>query len=372
MNNLTSLKVFYQKRQVGTLALLKSGLVAFQYSPEWLREGFSISPFSLPLESKVFLPKDMTFDGLFGVFADSLPDSWGELLFQRFLQKKGIPLRSLNVLDRLAFLGPDSLGGLTYEPAYEKEREASAFPLDEIRDSFHAVLEGKTADLDRVYRWGGSSGGTRPKAHLLIGKDEWLVKFPLTTDDRNVGKMEYDYNRCAEKCGLQIPDFRLFPSKNSPGYFGEKRFDRQGSERIHVLTLSGLLEVSPDIPSLDYLAFLKVTRFLCRSDEEIFQAFRILCFNVEAGNVDDHSKNFSFSYDREEKRYRLSPSYDLTGNGVLKEHEMTVNGNGNPTEEDILALAEKVGIPSEKAEKELLRIRKEVHKDLSVYLRKRK
>ena len=76
MTRVNRLNVFYHGRKVGTMALWKGMLAAFQYDKDWLADGFPISPFSLPLEAKVFIPRSDPFDGLFGVFADSLPDGW--------------------------------------------------------------------------------------------------------------------------------------------------------------------------------------------------------------------------------------------------------------------------------------------------------
>lgn len=82
MNNLKSLQVKFENKTVGTLAITRENVVAFEYSNEWLDSrnsgGFSISPLSLPLEKKVFIPKFDPFNGLFGVFNDSLPDGWGD------------------------------------------------------------------------------------------------------------------------------------------------------------------------------------------------------------------------------------------------------------------------------------------------------
>ena len=72
---------------VGTLALTNDKKVAFQYCDEWIENGFSISPFSLPLDDKVRIPSKNHFNGLFGVFADSLPDSWGNLLLDRMMSR---------------------------------------------------------------------------------------------------------------------------------------------------------------------------------------------------------------------------------------------------------------------------------------------
>ena len=47
------LQVMYEDRLVGTLALTANHKVAFEYDDAWLEEGFSISPFSLPLKKQV-------------------------------------------------------------------------------------------------------------------------------------------------------------------------------------------------------------------------------------------------------------------------------------------------------------------------------
>ena len=94
------LQVSYHERLVGTLALTADHKAAFQYSEEWLENGFSISPFSLPLKDQGFVPNKDYFDGLFGVFGDSLPDNWGKLLLNRLLHVNGQNTDKLTVLKR--------------------------------------------------------------------------------------------------------------------------------------------------------------------------------------------------------------------------------------------------------------------------------
>ena len=110
------LQVRLGERLVGTLAMTNQYKTAFQYSKEWLKEGFSISPFSLPLKETVFVPSKDYFEGLFGVFADSLPDNWGRLLLRRFLRSHGHDVDQLTVLDRLAIMGSSGMGALTFHP----------------------------------------------------------------------------------------------------------------------------------------------------------------------------------------------------------------------------------------------------------------
>ena len=99
------LQVCYEDQTVGTLAMTADHKVAFQYSDEWLETGFSINPFSLPLQKQVFVPVKDHFEGLFGVFADSLPDHWGRLLLDRLLRAHKQNPDELTVLDRLAIVG---------------------------------------------------------------------------------------------------------------------------------------------------------------------------------------------------------------------------------------------------------------------------
>ena len=88
--------VFANKIKVGTLALTNDNKVAFQYTDEWLEKGFSINPFKLPLSKQLFFASSTYFRGLFGVFADSLPDSYGELLLDRYLKSKNIKVSDFN------------------------------------------------------------------------------------------------------------------------------------------------------------------------------------------------------------------------------------------------------------------------------------
>ena len=105
MNRVKQLSVFYHERKVGTLALYQNRLAAFEYTHDWIADGFSISPFSLPLEKKVFIPKIDPFDGLFGVFSDSLPDGWGRLLVDRLMLKNHLNPHEMGCLDRLGIVG---------------------------------------------------------------------------------------------------------------------------------------------------------------------------------------------------------------------------------------------------------------------------
>lgn len=355
MDNYKYLKVFYNDILVGTLAKTPERVVAFEYDSDWLNNGFSISPFSLPLIKKVFIPKYEPFDGLFGVFNDSLPDGWGRLLVDRLFLKNKINPTEIDNLNRLAVVQESGMGALTYKPEHKFQTENNISDLDILAQECSKILESQNSDnLDELFCLGGSSGGARPKILTSVDNEDWIIKFPSSYDPKNIGEKEYQYSLCAKNCGINMTETRLFPSKICSGYFGIKRFDRKDGKKVHMVSVSGLLETSHRRPNLDYNLLMKLTLELTRNYEDIEQLFRLMCFNVFAHNRDDHSKNFSFLYDNNKKEWHLSPAYDLTYSSSFNgEHATTINGEGkNPSLDDILAVAKNIGL-SEKSAKNI-------------------
>lgn len=343
MNRYRYLDVFIDDKKVGTLASTSERTIAFAYDDAWLANGFSLNPLSLPLQKRVFVPKYDPFDGLFGVFADSLPDGWGRLLVDRLLLHKGINPKTIDSLNRLAIVGSSGLGALTYYPSHELTTKQIKKDYDTIAAECMNVLKTNYSDdLDTLFLLGGSSGGARPKIFATIDDEEWIIKFPSTYDAPDIGLEEYRYSECAKLCGIEMSETRLFPSKNCSGYFGTRRFDQKNGHRIHMLSVSGLLETSHRVPNLDYNILMNLTMQLTNNYSDIEKLFRLMCFNVFAHNRDDHSKNFSFLYDIEKGGWAISPAYDLTySNSIGGEHATTVNGNGvAPDIDDIMAVAD--------------------------------
>lgn len=355
MDKYKYLKVFYNDILVGTLAKTPERVVAFEYDLDWLNNGFSISPFSLPLIKKVFIPKYEPFDGLFGVFNDSLPDGWGRLLVDRLFLKNKINPVEIDNLNRLAVVQESGMGALTYKPEYRFQTGNDVSNLDILAQECSKILESQNSDnLDELFQLGGSSGGARPKILTSIDNEDWIIKFPSSIDPKNIGEKEYQYSLCAKDCGINMTETKLFPSRICSGYFGIKRFDRKNGKKVHMVSVSGLLETSHRLPNLDYNLLMKLTLELTRNYEDIEQLFRLMCFNVFAHNRDDHSKNFSYLYDDNKKEWHLSPAYDLTYSSSFNgEHATTINGEGkNPSLDDVLAVAKNIGL-NEKSAKEI-------------------
>lgn len=352
MREIGSLTVTYHGQTVGTLAETPERKVAFQYDRKWLQNGFSISPFGLPLTKQVYVPKKDVFDGLFGVFADSLPDGWGRLLVDRMLRRERMEPETVSATMRLAIVGGSGMGALEYDPELFQLETKVRRDFDLLARACEQVLQEKeTDDLDLLFKLGGSSGGARPKVLLALDGTDWIVKFPSSYDRKSIGEEEYRYMHCAARCGIEVPGVRLFPSKICGGYFGTRRFDRIGQVKVHMITAGGLLETSHRIPNLDYHDLMKLTFLLTKGNGQMEEMYRRMCFNVYAHNRDDHSKNFSYLYDEAKKKWKLSPAYDLTySHSIGGEHATTVNGNGrNPGFEDLLEVGMKAGISREKA-----------------------
>jgi len=339
-----------EKLAMGRLALINRKIL-FEYNTDFLKTGLELSPFKLPLKSGVLSSADPLFDGLFGVFNDSLPDGWGRLLLDRKLMKHGINPRELSPLDRLRYVGSFSMGALVYEPEVGALNPEHHHDLDEIANEAYQFQDtGDDRFVDDLFSMNGSSGGARPKIMFSTDTEDWIIKFRSTVDPNDIGSIEYAYHLMAKAANLDVPDASLFQSKQCSGYFGVKRFDRIEGSRVHMHTLSGLLHADYRIPSLDYESIMKATLWLTKDIKECEKQFRSAVFNVLAHNRDDHAKNFSFIMNGN-GTWHVSPAYDLTfSSGPAGEHCSTMMGEGkNPGLLHLLKLADLVDIKKQDA-----------------------
>lgn len=341
MSSISIIEILISDRRVGRMALTPEGLCGFEYDADWIKSGFSISPFYLPLKSGLIMAKRDPFGGNFGVFDDSLPDGWGNLLLDRYLQEKGINPYKLNVLERLSLIGSTGRGTLEYRPDKSIVTDDEFLDFDRLSKEVEKILESKESDgsVDLLYKYGGSSGGARPKVFAKIDGREWLVKFKATSDPVNVGEIEYNYSILAKECGIRMAETRLVNGR----YFGVERFDRTPQGKIHTISAAGLLHANYRIPSFDYSLLLKLTLNLTKDMEQVAEMFRLMVFNVLIFNRDDHAKNFSFQWIDGE--WKLSPAYDiLPSSGFNGYHTTTINGKGEPKLADIITLANEIGL----------------------------
>lgn len=347
MNSIKVVEVRMNGMQVGRLALTPDGLCAFEYSMEFFSHGFSISPFELPLRTGVMIAKPRPFNGGFGVFDDCLPDGWGALVLDRYLQKQGINPRRLTLLDRLSLVGSNGRGALEFYPDRSVMNDTEYTDFECLAAAAERIFNSDDYHgdgIDEFMHRGGSPGGARPKIFTGYENKEWLVKFRAKYDPENIGDEEYRYSLLAKRCGVDMPPTRLFEDK----YFGVERFDRSGHRKLHVVSVAGLLGADYRVPSIDYTHIFQAASVLTRSIKELWKIYRLMVFNYLIGNKDDHAKNFSFIY--ADDTWRFAPAYDLLpSDGINGYRTTSINDSIEPTEDDLIAVASRAGLDKKQA-----------------------
>ncbi|MFV0269114.1 MAG: type II toxin-antitoxin system HipA family toxin [Draconibacterium sp.] len=350
------------KHEVGEL-VLSNGKIYFKYLADYLRTGFNLSPFKLPFTGEIVSADKEPFDGLFGVFNDSLPDGWGRLLLDRSLTAKGINIAEITPLDRLAFVGSTGMGALVYEPEIEQEKNTGNLPeLDILAKEMDLVLQGTSSEIiEELFLLGGSSGGARPKIFvgynpqtedLVHGTndipeayEDWLIKFPSSADNPEIAAIEYAYHQMALLAGINMSECKLFKGKSGKVYFGTKRFDREAGKRLHIHTASGIMHDNFKMSSMDYGHLMDCAFRLEKHVKAYEKVFRLAAFNVYAHNQDDHSKNFSFLMNAKGE-WQFAPAYDLTFSytGYGFHSTMVAGESQNPGRNDLMKLAGHFGV----------------------------
>ena len=333
IKNVQAVSVMYHGRKVGTLSMGNRSNCQFEYDNDWLSDGFSISPLQLPLKAGLFTADYQPFNGNFGVFEDSLPGGYGEYLLRKVLKKSGVDPQGLTPVQWLSIVGNSGMGALCYLPETKLQQEDSQRSFDEMQQIALDVLSERTEEnADMLYFKSGNSGGVRPKAIFSDADGHWLVKFRHTYDPKNIGQLEYDYNKVARQCGIDVPEFKLIEGK----YFAVRRFDIENDVRLHIATASALLNEPITPPKMEYHNLLQLTGYLTQSPKAVEQQFRRMAFNVFAHNMDDHARNFSFIC--RDGKWSLAPAYDLTNDATLGEHASTINFKGLPSDEDMITV----------------------------------
>jgi len=355
------------RRDLGTLAWsLEERRAYFEYSADFLTAPLLVSPFHVWAKPELIAAPHEPFDGLHGLFNDSLPDGWGRLLLDRRLVKEGIDYRLLTPLDRLSAVGQTGMGALVYVPELSDDSSKFLQPgnLDWFVEHVDFVQrEMDVADIDTLQAAQGGSAGARPK--IMIGYNEaknsvvldygqdmepgyerWIVKGRSKDDHPEIGIEEWAYSLMANAAGVKMAETQAFTTNKGDNLFGTRRFDRTPSGRLHMHTASGILNASHRQASMNYGKLHALTLKMTKDATEVVRVFRHMVFNVYAHNRDDHAKNHAFLMGADGK-WKLSPAYDLTmSNGPGGEHSLDVAGNGrNPGVREIMAVAKEASIP---------------------------
>ena len=360
-------------------------LAHFEYADSFIGKGLEPSPILMPVrQGRVYSFSDIgreTFKGLPGMLADSLPDTYGRALFDRWLALTG--RSSGNAVETLCYLGKRCMGALEFEPAmdapYSPDVRIELDSLIEVasealskKEEFGANLEeDKKAAIAEIVRLGTSAGGQRAKAIIAYnpltgevrsgqieapeGFDYYLIKLDGVTaeagfrETQNFGRLEYSFYRLVKECGIEMSDCSLI-KENGRAHFLTKRFDRQNGEKIHMQTLCGIAHYDYRNPrSYSYEQAFNVMRALRLPYSQAQEMYRRMVFNVVIRNQDDHTKNISFLMDRQGK-WTLSPAYDMgfaynPKGGWTAQHQMSINGKfDNITRQDLLEFAKRNNI----------------------------
>jgi serine/threonine-protein kinase HipA len=360
--------------RVGTLAASHGRRIAFQYDAGWVARGLELSPHQLGLRD-VGTEVVWASGGPHGLFADALPDAWGERIQKMAFQRLGVSWHDVSPLDQLAALGTRAIGALSFRPAVRLEHApVGAASFEDLLTTVDELLggdpgAGDAALLDRLQRAAGTAGGAQPK--VLVGLREsdgaiypdpeppagyrpYLVKFSPRTSGMHLspahGAIELAYLRMARVAGITVPDARLVRTADARQHFAVARFDRtRAGGRRHVHSLAGLLGRAP-ADAYDYDELLTVTLALTQRHGDVQEAFARGLFNVLAGNDDDHGRNTSFLLDPVEG-WRLAPAYDLVFQPGRGSRGMSILGKDRDIRRaDLDTLATRHGIRSRERE----------------------
>ena len=355
-------------------------IARFEYDRSFVGQGLEPSPLMMPVrEGRVYsfanLGKD-TFNGLPGLLADALPDTYGRALFDRWLALTG--RTSGNPVETLCFLGKRCMGALEFEPAldvgYNVHEKFEIDTLVEVakdalaqKSSFGVNLnDDKKAAIAEILRLGTSAGGQRAKAIIAYnpatgevrsgqveapeGFDYYLIKLDGVSAQagfkatENYGRLEYSFYQLARACGIEMTECTLI-EENGRAHFMTKRFDREDGKKIHMQTLCGMAHYDFRLRrAYSYEQAFNVMRALRLPYSAAKEMFRRMVFNVVVRNQDDHTKNISFLMG-EDGIWRLSPAYDMgyaynPQGGWTSTHQMSINGKfDNITRKDLLVFA---------------------------------
>ena len=367
------LKVMLWGKEVGRLSMdFRRGMPYFEYNRDWVENGLDVSPLNASIKRPqnlrpIFGASEKIYQKLPPFIADSLPDSWGNELFEQWRQQQKIMVGDITPLDKLAFIGKRAMGALEFEPETYRFSSVENLNLNSLialakrvyteRENAHVMPE-ESLDMQSLLAVGTSAGGRQPKAIVAINRetreirsgqieglknfDYCLLKFG--TKERSTAELEMVYYEMATRAGISMMPCWLMAVEGEK-HFVTKRFDREHGRKLHMQTLAALY---PEADS--YESLLWVCRKMRLSERDSEEIFRRLVFNVLANNTDDHNKNFSFLMD-ESGRWSLAPAYDMTYifsvGGYLPETHHCLLVKGKYTEitlHDVLELAADNGI----------------------------
>lgn len=335
-------------KAIGTLSWNPRMQVStFWFAPAYFQETYDLAPITYPkgFQSPAIgipgLREPKIYQGLPPFLADSLPDRWGNTLFDQWFADKGLHEKDKTPLTKLSFIGKRAIGALEFAPVIESGfYENQTVRIDalyeqaklvEQRLAGAAIAHGEPLTHQALMALGTSAGGRQMKAIVSIAPDgsfhsgqttdapnyeHSIIKF--NTPEHALAETEMTYYEMAMAAGIHMMPSRLIEAEGVR-HFLTLRFDRRDGRKIFTQTLAA---IDPDARSYEDL--FRIARSLAVPKPEIDELFRRAAFNVLANNTDDHNKNFSFLMDQDGAWY-LAPAYDMT---------FTIGTNGREPEKN--------------------------------------
>ncbi len=332
---------------------------SFEYDKDWLKT-----------EKKFLLDPDIQLYGgpqfpnqkeNFGIFLDSMPDTWGRTLMkrreaQRAIENNEKPKTLYDIDFLLGVYDESRMGALRFKTDLDgyfldDNKNATSPPWSSIRELQHAahIFENDTEN-EEVNRWlsvlmapGSSLGGARPKANILDNdKSLWIAKFPSKTDITDKAAWEFLAYKLAINAGIEMSTCRIERIVGKHHTFFTKRFDRHGDERIHFASAMTMTGNNEDTIRDTQASYLDIAEFISNHganiESNLHQLWRRIIFNIAISNTDDHLRNHGFILTKE--GWILSPAYDL--NPSIDKDGLALNIDTNNNNLDF-ELAKSVG-----------------------------
>lgn len=402
MENLAEVRLW--GKQLGALAYdPATGVSTFEYSRQWRDAGIEIAPLHMPVAAtKYSFPglNPATYRGLPAIFADTLPDDFGNAVINAWLARTGRDANAFTPVERLLYTGSRGMGALEFSPAIEggqtSSKQGAELALDSLVAMAQAVLDerlvlqqpvnhGSETESDEamqaILQVGTSAGGARAKALVAVNADRtqirsgqvdapegfehYLLKFDGVEehktdsesfgDPRGFGRMEYAYYLMAKETGINLSPSELL-LEGGRAHFMTRRFDREGNRKLHYASLCAMDHADYKKPgTYSYEQLFAVARQLKLPRADAIEIFRRMVFNVIARNHDDHTKNFGFLLDgpalkgSRGQQWRLSPAFDIAysykpGSPWVDSHQLSLNGKRDNFERnDLLVVAGLIG-----------------------------
>ena len=332
---------------------------SFEYDTEWIK---SKPQMLLDPEIQWYTgPQFSNKEQNFGIFLDSMPDTWGRTLMQKRAAQKakeeGKPVSNLYDIDfLLGVYDANRMGALRFKldpagPFLDNDHEAAAPPLYSIRELQHAadIIESDT-DNEHLKKWiamliapGSALGGARPKANIM-GEDghAMIAKFPSRNDTIDKAAWEFLAYKLALQAGIEMTESTIQHIAGKHHTFFTKRFDRVGGERVHFASAMTMTNNNEDTIRDNPASYLDLAEFIQYSggniQPDLHQLWRRIIFNIVISNTDDHLRNHGFILGT--NGWKLSPAYDI--NPSIDKDGLSLNIDTHDNSLD-LNLAKSVG-----------------------------